>query len=118
MQDDDKNLDDTQLVSDEETPMTPDEGEAPVAESTETENSVMETPENTEAATEAEMPAESESVSAGSSTTATPAGTDDRGRTLYNVKCSNCGNDTTVPFMPAEGRPVYCRDCFSKMKNS
>lgn len=46
------------------------------------------------------------------------AGTDQQGRTLYNVKCSNCGKDTQVPFQPSEGRPVYCRDCYMKMKNS
>ena len=26
--------------------------------------------------------------------------------------CSQCGRQTTVPFKPTQGRPVYCRDCF------
>ena len=26
--------------------------------------------------------------------------------------CSNCGAQTTVPFLPTQGRPVLCRDCF------
>lgn len=26
--------------------------------------------------------------------------------------CSNCGKDTTVPFKPTQGRPVFCRECF------
>jgi CxxC-x17-CxxC domain-containing protein len=26
--------------------------------------------------------------------------------------CSQCGKDTTVPFVPTQGRPVLCRDCF------
>ena len=26
--------------------------------------------------------------------------------------CSQCGKDTTVPFRPTQGRPVYCRECF------
>jgi CxxC-x17-CxxC domain-containing protein len=26
--------------------------------------------------------------------------------------CSNCGKETTVPFKPTQGRPVYCRECF------
>lgn len=46
------------------------------------------------------------------------AGTDQQGRTLYNVKCSNCGKDTQVPFQPSGGRPVYCRDCYMQKKNS
>jgi CxxC-x17-CxxC domain-containing protein len=29
------------------------------------------------------------------------------------VVCSECGNETRVPFAPTSGRPVYCRDCFS-----
>ena len=28
--------------------------------------------------------------------------------------CSDCGKECEVPFKPAEGRPVYCRDCFPK----
>jgi CxxC-x17-CxxC domain-containing protein len=26
--------------------------------------------------------------------------------------CSQCGRETTVPFKPTQGRPVYCRECF------
>jgi len=26
--------------------------------------------------------------------------------------CSHCGKETTVPFKPTQGRPVYCRECF------
>jgi CxxC-x17-CxxC domain-containing protein len=25
--------------------------------------------------------------------------------------CSQCGKETTVPFKPTQGRPVYCREC-------
>ncbi len=46
------------------------------------------------------------------------AGKDQQGRTLYNVKCSNCGKDTQVPFQPSGDRPVYCRDCYMQKKNS
>ena len=28
------------------------------------------------------------------------------------VDCAKCGNVTTVPFYPSQGRPVYCRSCF------
>ena len=52
------------------------------------------------------------------STDAAPAGVDQQGRQLYNVKCSNCGKDTQVPFKPSGDRPVYCRDCYMQKKNS
>ncbi|MFZ0800849.1 MAG: zinc-ribbon domain containing protein [Terriglobales bacterium] len=29
-----------------------------------------------------------------------------------HIACSQCGRDTTVPFVPTQGRPVLCRDCF------
>ena len=35
-------------------------------------------------------------------------------RQMTKVKCSDCGADTEVPFVPTTGRPVYCRDCFQK----
>ena len=28
------------------------------------------------------------------------------------VTCALCGEQTTVPFYPSQGRPVYCRSCF------
>jgi CxxC-x17-CxxC domain-containing protein len=37
-------------------------------------------------------------------------------RRFYDAKCSACGIDTKVPFKPVEGRDVYCKDCFAKMK--
>jgi CxxC-x17-CxxC domain-containing protein len=36
------------------------------------------------------------------------------GRTLYKVKCSDCGKETEVPFKPSGDRPVYCRECYQK----
>lgn len=35
-------------------------------------------------------------------------------REMTKIKCSECGKDAEVPFKPTEGRPVYCRECFSK----
>ncbi len=32
-------------------------------------------------------------------------------REFFPAVCSACGRATQVPFKPAEGRPVYCRDC-------
>ena len=37
-------------------------------------------------------------------------------REMHKAKCSECGNDCEVPFKPAEGRPVYCKECFMKNK--
>jgi CxxC-x17-CxxC domain-containing protein len=34
----------------------------------------------------------------------------------YPVTCSNCGKQTTVNFKPTPGRPVYCEECFAKIK--
>ena len=28
--------------------------------------------------------------------------------------CAQCGVETTVPFVPKQGRPVLCRSCFQK----
>jgi CxxC-x17-CxxC domain-containing protein len=28
--------------------------------------------------------------------------------------CAECGAETTVPFTPMQGRPVFCRTCFQK----
>jgi len=35
-------------------------------------------------------------------------------REMHKAICADCGQETEVPFKPTEGRPVYCRDCFSK----
>ena len=46
----------------------------------------------------------------------TPAGTDQLGRQLYNVKCAKCGKQTQVAFKPSGDRPVYCRDCYMEQR--
>ncbi len=33
-------------------------------------------------------------------------------RTETRTQCSECGIETTVPFKPTQGRPVFCRSCF------
>jgi len=35
----------------------------------------------------------------------------------FDVTCSACGKETTVPFKPTQGKPVLCRDCFKNSKN-
>ncbi len=38
-------------------------------------------------------------------------------RASFPVTCSACGAQTTVPFEPVNGKPVYCRDCFDKFRD-
>jgi len=33
-------------------------------------------------------------------------------RIEVTVMCAQCHEETTVPFYPSQGRPVYCRACF------
>ena len=37
-------------------------------------------------------------------------------RPSFDAVCATCGQKTTVPFEPTQGRDVYCRDCFQKRK--
>jgi len=32
--------------------------------------------------------------------------------------CSQCGKQTTVPFKPTQGRPVFCRECFMQRRSA
>ncbi len=34
------------------------------------------------------------------------------------TSCSACGKETTVPFKPTQGRPVFCRECFQQRRAS
>ena len=37
-------------------------------------------------------------------------------RQMFPAICAQCGKETEVPFEPKEGRPVYCSDCYSRIK--
>ena len=37
-------------------------------------------------------------------------------RQMFPVKCAECGKDTEVPFEPRGDKPVYCSDCFRKIR--
>lgn len=37
-------------------------------------------------------------------------------RQMFPAKCAECGKDTEVPFEPRTGKPVYCSDCYRKVK--
>lgn len=36
-------------------------------------------------------------------------------REMHSVICSSCGQQTTVPFVPSQDKPVYCRDCYQRL---
>jgi len=36
---------------------------------------------------------------------------------MFDTVCSDCGQETQVPFQPSGDRPVYCRDCFTKHRS-
>ena len=37
-------------------------------------------------------------------------------KTYFDTTCAACGAEAKVPFEPKTDRPVYCSDCFAKMK--
>jgi CxxC-x17-CxxC domain-containing protein len=37
-------------------------------------------------------------------------------REMFPAKCAECGKDTQVPFQPRGDRPVYCSDCYRKVR--
>lgn len=39
-------------------------------------------------------------------------------RQMFPAVCAQCGKETEVPFEPREGRPVYCSECFSKVRTT
>jgi CxxC-x17-CxxC domain-containing protein len=36
----------------------------------------------------------------------------------HPVVCAECGAETTVPFIPRNGKPVYCSDCFDRVRKT
>lgn len=41
-----------------------------------------------------------------------------RQRIEVAVSCAQCGQSTTVPFYPSQGRPVFCRACFNTQRET
>ena len=37
-----------------------------------------------------------------------------KSRNATRTTCAECGIETTVPFIPSQGKPVLCRSCFKK----
>lgn len=44
--------------------------------------------------------------------------TGERLRIEVRASCARCSIATTVPFYPCQGRPVYCRACFTEMNGA
>ncbi len=39
-------------------------------------------------------------------------------REMFPATCAQCGKETKVPFQPRQDRPVYCSDCYNKVRQS
>ena len=39
-----------------------------------------------------------------------------RQREMFPAVCASCGKDCEVPFRPRQDRPVYCNECYSKIR--
>ncbi len=39
-------------------------------------------------------------------------------REMHKATCADCQKECEVPFKPSGDRPVYCKECFSKRKDS
>jgi len=39
-------------------------------------------------------------------------------RQMFPATCAECGKDTEVPFEPRGDKPVYCSDCYRKVRMS
>jgi CxxC-x17-CxxC domain-containing protein len=37
-------------------------------------------------------------------------------RQMFPATCADCGKSTEVPFEPRGDRPVYCSDCYRKVR--
>ena len=37
-------------------------------------------------------------------------------RQMFPATCAECGKDTEVPFEPRGDKPVYCSDCYRKVR--
>lgn len=39
-------------------------------------------------------------------------------RHMFRATCADCGKATEIPFEPHTGRPVYCSDCYRKVRQN
>ncbi|HEY4052976.1 MAG TPA: zinc-ribbon domain containing protein [Terriglobales bacterium] len=47
-----------------------------------------------------------------------PAARPAHARVETHAVCSQCGKETTVPFRPTQGRPIFCRECFREKRHA
>jgi len=45
-------------------------------------------------------------------------GFDRRPREMHKATCAECGKECEVPFKPTGDKPVYCKECFAKQRDS
>ena len=38
-------------------------------------------------------------------------------RQIFVTTCDACGGEARLPFEPKDGRPVYCSECFEKLRS-
>jgi CxxC-x17-CxxC domain-containing protein len=39
-------------------------------------------------------------------------------RQMFTAICAQCGKEAQVPFEPKSERPVYCSDCYNKVREN
>jgi len=39
-------------------------------------------------------------------------------REMFPATCAECGKNTEVPFQPRGDKPIYCSDCYRKIRPS
>jgi len=37
-------------------------------------------------------------------------------REMHTIVCAECGAEDQVPFLPRNDKPVYCRNCFERVR--
>ncbi|MCC7105329.1 MAG: zinc-ribbon domain containing protein [Chloroflexi bacterium] len=60
-----------------------------------------------------------ESGGAGGYSSGSYGGAYDRApREMHPATCAQCGQETMVPFLPRGDRPVYCSNCYDRVRTS
>ena len=37
-------------------------------------------------------------------------------REMHTIVCAECGREDQVPFLPRNDKPVYCSDCYERVR--
>lgn len=57
-----------------------------------------------------------ETAPAGTNETPVSSGGGRQRREMHSAICAECGAQAQVPFVPRNDRPVYCSNCFEKVR--